>query len=127
MNYNGMIKLSMICVSLFMISGCTYHKAMNEQERRQAIIEANLSQENQIAAKQEIEKVKLEKEVASLESEILSIDKEIAKIKARTEKIRLENKKKAQKDYLNQLAILEKTKISLQNDISEKQEILSTL
>lgn len=127
MNYNGITKLSVICVSLFMISGCTYNKAMNEQGRRQAIIEANLAQENQVAVIQEIEKSKLEKDLVSLKAEILSLEQEIAKIKAKTAEAKRENKKKAQKDYQNELSMLEKTKIALKKDISEKEKILSVL
>ena len=127
MNCNGITKLSVLCVSLFMVSGCTYHKAMNEQGKRQAIIEANLAQENQVAANQEIEKSKLEKELLSLKSEISYIEQEIAKIKAKTKKVKLDNSKKAQKDYKNQLAMLEKTKVDLKKDISEKEKILALL
>lgn len=127
MNCNGITKLSVLCVSLFMIGGCTYHKAMNEQGRRQAIIEVNLAQEKQVMTKQEIEKLKLEKDLVLLKSEILSIDQEIAKIKAKTEKIKLDNKKNAQKYYKNQLSMLEKTKVALKKDISEKEKILAVL
>ncbi|MCD9519608.1 hypothetical protein [Photobacterium phosphoreum] len=127
MNCNGITKLSVLCVSLFMMSGCTYHKAMNEQGKRQVIIEANLAQENQVAATQEIEKSKLEKDLVSLKAEILSLDQEIDKIKAKTAKVNRDNKKKAQKDYQNELAMLEKTKIDLQKNISEKEKILAIL
>ncbi|MEC6897200.1 hypothetical protein [Photobacterium piscicola] len=127
MNRSCVIKLSVLCASLFIINGCAYYKAMDIQKQRQAIIATNLEQESNITKVQEAEKIQLEKEIISFQSEVSNLDKEILKIKAKTKKARFDNMKKARNEYNKQLKILTDKKMVLQNDINKKKAIIAIL
>ncbi|MEC6822393.1 hypothetical protein VXS02_02895 [Photobacterium piscicola] len=127
MNRSCVIKLSVLCASLFIINGCAYYKAMDIQKQRQAIIATNLEQESNITKVQEAEKIQLEKEIISFQSEVSNLDKEISKIKAKTKKARFDNMKKARNEYNKQLKILTDKKMVLQNDINKKKAIIAIL
>lgn len=127
MNRSCVIKLSVLCFSLFIINGCAYYKAMDIQKQRQAIIATNLEQESNITKVQGKEKIQLEKEIILFQSEVSNLDKEILNIKAKTKKARLDDMKKAKNEYNKQLKILTDKKMVLQNDINKKKAIISIL
>lgn len=126
MNYNEKAKFLIVFMSLFLMNGCTYYKAMNAQEQRRAIIESNLVKEYDISKKQVNEKLQLEK-VNLLKSQVSNIDKEIQELKYRNRRVKSDNMKLARREYIKQLEKLKKRKIELQNSIKENTETLGVM
>ncbi|WP_367971477.1 hypothetical protein RJD38_20000 [Vibrio scophthalmi] len=73
-------KMFMFFFVFMILSGCTYHKAMDEQSRRQAIIEKNMENEYKISNMQSKEKSNLEMEVTKLKRDLFALDAEIESI-----------------------------------------------
>ncbi|HIF9207041.1 TPA: hypothetical protein ACX6QM_000243 [Photobacterium damselae] len=127
MNYNEKTKFLIVFMSLFLMNGCTYYKAMNAQEQRRAIIDANLVKEYDISKKQVSEKLQLEKKVNLLKAQVSNIDKEIQELKYKSRRVKSDNMKLARREYIRQLEKLKKRKIELQNSIKENTETLGVM
>lgn len=127
MNINSISKILLLCCTLFMVNGCTYHKAMNTQTDRGKRINTDLYEEKNRKIEIENERAALEAQLYSLNSELSKLDREIEEVKIKTEQATALNKKKSQQDYENQLATLQRKKASLENDIREKQKLIEVL
>ncbi len=121
MNIKNISRILLITSVLFVMSGCTYHKAMDVQHKRQEIINANLGIEQDKKIQNENEYKELQAELADLKAEVSGLDREMAKIKARSQST---NKEKAQQELNQQLAMLKKQKASLEKEIAEKQKLI---
>ncbi|WP_305370470.1 hypothetical protein [Photobacterium leiognathi] len=127
MNYIEKAKFLIVFMSLLLINGCTYYKAMNVQEQRRAIIEANLVKEYNISKKQVNKKLQLEKKVSLLNSQISNIDNEIKELKYKSRRVKSDNMKLAHSEYIKKLEKLKKRKIELQKNIKENTATLSVM
>ncbi|MGL6316950.1 hypothetical protein [Vibrio sp. WXL103] len=114
-----------VCCLLMVMSGCTYSKAMEEQQRRQDIINANINKESNERAVKEAEKIALEKQLSVLTTEVGALDKEIAQIELKQEQERSKNQQQVQKDYDKLLAQLKHKKEGLEKDIQSKKAQIS--
>ncbi|RXJ72882.1 hypothetical protein CS022_13625 [Veronia nyctiphanis] len=117
-------KFIFIILTIIIIPGCTYHKAIDIQNERMNLINTQFSVEEKNKINNENERVILLAELKSLTQEVERLELEIKEIQKLNRESQAANVKKSEEDFNKKLSILLNLKSSLEKSIHEKKELI---